>query len=227
MASTSSAASSVVYSAAVAQYSLNRVDRGRLSSCLVDWSEGSTRVVGGAAGGSVTDALEVNDFPELSDVLSLPIATFGRCGERSRVTGSRFVGAAGGCSSSRGLVRSLALGSVSSVPETGDKGRFWDWTSVSMPGESWTRSSVSEDGRGRVAGDTEGGIKPDTTFANDRGLAGGVMDISSLWVGSGSVVDGGTGTSSLGPLSFDGVGGLLGHFFASWPVRPHLKHDLT
>ena len=64
-----------MYSEAVAQYSLNRVDRGRLSSCLVDWSVGSTRVVGGAAGGSVTDALEVNDFPELSDVLSLPAAT--------------------------------------------------------------------------------------------------------------------------------------------------------
>ena len=113
-----------------------------------------------------------------------------RRGERSRVPGSRFGGSAGGCTSSRGRVRSLASVSVSSDPETGDKGHFWDWTSVSMPGESWTRSSVSEDGRGRVAGDTEGGIKPDTTFANDRGLVGGVVDISSLFANNRGLVGG-------------------------------------
>ena len=96
-----------------------------------------------------------------------------------------------------------------------------------MPGESWASSLVSGGGRGRVTGDPEGGIEPETTCANVRGLVGRVVDISSRWVGSGSMVDRGTVASSLGPLSPDGAGSLVGHLFASWPVRPHLKHDLT
>ena len=123
MDSTSPAASSVEYSGAVKQYSLYLVDRGRLSKELVGWSGGSTKTVDWVVGGSMTDALEVVDFPELSDELSVPVAA-DRSGERSRTLGSRFVGSVGGCSSSRSRVRSLV--SVSSDPETGDRGRLWD-----------------------------------------------------------------------------------------------------
>ena len=68
----------------------------------------------------MTDSLEVDDFPELSDVLSLFVAP-GLSGERSRMPGSRIVGSVGGCSSSRGRVRSLASVSFSSDPETGQR----------------------------------------------------------------------------------------------------------
>ena len=124
MDSTSSAASSVEYSGAVEQYSLYLVDRGRLSKDIVGWGRSSVLDAGWAAGGSMTDALEViGGFPELSDELSLTVAA-DRRGERSRMPGSRIVGSVGGCSSSRGLVRSLAMASVPSDSETGDKGRF-------------------------------------------------------------------------------------------------------
>ena len=183
----------------------------------------------------MTDSLEVDDFPELSDVLSLFVAP-GLSGERSRRPGSRIVGSVRGMSSSRGLVRSLPSVSVHSDSETGEYGRLCDWTSVSIPGGSWAGPLVGENGRGRVTADTDpgdgiaitvGGFGPETTVANVRGLVGGVMDISSLWVGAGSLLDGGLGTSSLGPPSPDGAVGLLGHCFVSWPVSPHLKHDLT
>ena len=182
----------------------------------------------------MTDSLEVEDFPELSDVLSL-LSASGRSGERSRRPGSRIVGSVGGISSSRGRVRSLPSVSVHSDSELGEYGRLCVWTSVSIPGGSWAGPLVGEDGRGRVTagsdpGDgtviTAGGIGPETTVANVRGLVGGVMDIASLWVGAGSLLDGGMGISSLGSPSPDGAVGLLGHCFASWPVRPHRKHDL-
>ena len=95
------------------------MDRGRLSRGLINWSVGSTWIVGWAAGGSMTDALEVDDFPELSDELSVPVAA-GLSGERSRMPGFRIVGSVGGCSSRRGLVRSLTSVSVHSDSETGE-----------------------------------------------------------------------------------------------------------
>ena len=135
----------------------------------------------------MTDALEVSDFPELSDVLSVPVAV-GLSGERSRMPGSRVVGSLEGCCSSRGLVRSLASVSVPSDSETGDNGRFREWTSVSMPGESWARPLIGEVGRGRVTGSTDpvdgssvtiGCVCPETTPAKVRGLVGGCEDVST------------------------------------------------
>ena len=117
--STSPAASSVEYSGAVEQYSLYLVDRGRLSKGVVGWSRGSTKTVDWAVGGSMTGALEVVDFPEPTDELSLPVAA-DRGGVRSRMSLSRIVGARGGCSSRRGLVRSLASVSVHSESEIGE-----------------------------------------------------------------------------------------------------------
>ena len=106
---------------------------------------------------------------------------------------------------------------------------------MSIPGKPWARPLIGKDGRGRVTWGTDpddgimlttDGIGAETTFANVRGLVRGVKDISSRWVGAG-LLGGGMSTSSLCPLSPDGGVGLLGHCFASWPVRPHLKHGLT
>ena len=66
----------------------------------------------------MTDALEVNDFTELSDELSLPVAA-DLSGECSRISRYRIISSVGGCSSSRGLVRSQASVSVHSDSETG------------------------------------------------------------------------------------------------------------
>ena len=148
----------------------------------------------------MTDSLEVDDFPELSDVLSVPV---GLSGERSRMPGSRSVGLVGGCSSSLGLVRPLASMSVPSDSETGDKGRFWDWTSMSIPCESWPRPLIGEVGKGRVTGDndlgdgssvTTGGVCPETTPAKVRGLVGGIVDMASTF----GAVGGPTGFVSTG-----------------------------
>ena len=227
MERTSSSASTAVYSGAVEQYSLYRVDRGRLSKDGPSGTKGSSGNASWAAGRSLTDALEVNDFPELSDVLSVPVAAV-LSGERSRIPGSKIVGPVGGCSSSRGLVRSLAMVSVPSDSEAGDRGRFWEWTSVSIPGGSCVRPLIGEVGRGRVSEGTDpkvgtsvsvDGVCPETTPAKVRGLEGGVVDIVvSLGAAGGTTV-----VVTVGP---EAAGVFWGHFLASWPVLPHQKHDL-
>ena len=142
------------------------------------------------------------NLPELSDVLSLLVAS-GLSGERSRTPGSRIVGSVGGMSSSRGRVRSLPSVSVHSDSETGEYGRLCDWTSMSIPGESWPRPLIGEVGRGRVTGDnnlgdgtsvTTGGVCPETTPAKVRGLVGGVVDMASTF----GAVGGPTGFVSAG-----------------------------
>ena len=119
MEPTSSSVSPSVYSGEALQYSLYRVDRGRLSKDGGGWSKGSSGNASWAAERTMTDALEAGDFPELSDVMSLLVST-DLSGERSRTPGSRIIGSTAGRSSSRGLVRSLPSVSVHSDSEIGE-----------------------------------------------------------------------------------------------------------
>ena len=129
----------------------------------------------------MTDALEATcDFPELSDELSLPSALV-LCGDRSRIIGSDVFASVVIQSPRRRLERSPSSVSVPSDSDTGEWGRFWDGTSVSIPGVSLSKARMGEDGRARVTGLTDPGggklVCPETTPANVRGLVGGVVDI--------------------------------------------------
>ena len=59
---------------------------------------------------------------------------------------SNVVGGDECCPSRRCLVRSLSSVSVHSDVETGEYRLFWEWTSVSMLGESTSRPLDGEDG---------------------------------------------------------------------------------
>ena len=172
------------------------------------------------------DALEAGGYPELSDELPLPVAA-DRSGERSRMSLSNIDGSVGGCSSRRSFVRSPAFFSES---ETGECGRFWDGESVSIPGESVARPRFGEDGRAGATGEIDPGdgesiadasVGPETTFAEVRGLVGGVVDMVSTF----GAVGGSTGFAAAGAAGADRVAFFRGHLLASWPETPHRKQQ--
>ena len=173
----------------------------------------------------MTDALEaVGDFPELFDELSLVVSVI-RCGERSWMS-SKVDGGDGCCTSRRCLVRSHSSVSVHSDGETGEYGRFWEGTSVSMLDEP-TAGPWDGDTGGTNPGDgrsgTIDGVGPVTIFAKVRGLVGGVVDITTTFGAEG----GSTGlvTVDVGTVGWEGI--LRGHVLASWPACPQRKQERT
>ena len=90
-----------------------------------------------------------------------------------------------------------------------------------------TGPGFGEDGRRRVTGDTSlgdgvvitiGGSRPETTFAKDRGLEGGVVSMAA---------GGPSWTETDGGGLDDWVEAFRGHFLASWPETPHRKQERT